>query len=242
MLGLIALMLLVAGCVDLEWETVVGSSGEVEQTTFRFITADEDMFQEAWDDLVEDQAEYVALHPYVQVSNRQDDVRYVIEVAADFAGARQEGVDLEEIVRQSPSLEVLYDVLQGAGIDPEIGFVYADYVFEPSEEFSDPFLRLLMADMGYASPVMRTITHMPGDIVSDVTAVSRHQANIVQLDSDTVQAEVNLTELDQILRLRIESYPEAGWAAEAKPVEVKPTQANPPVAQERPLLRSEERR
>lgn len=218
MLGLLTLLLLVAGCVEMEWETVVGSDGAVEHTTFRFITENEDLFKDAWNDLQSDleneRAEYETLRPYLQVSSHTDDNRYVIEVTADFEAARQSGIDLETYTRNSAAFDVFHEVLQGTGIDPETGLVYADYVFHPSEEFSDPLLRMLMADMGYTGPVVRTITHMPGEIVGDV---GRNDVHVTLLTPNRVQTEVSLTELNRTVEMRIEAEPSDGQAADANP-------------------------
>lgn len=219
MFGLLTFMLFVAGCVEMEWETVVGPDGDVEHTAFRFITDNEDLFADAWNDLQSEleneRAEFEALSPYLQVNSHSDGNRYVIEVAADFEGARQSGVDLEAYTRNSSAFNVVHEVLEGTGTDPETGLVYADYVFHPSEEFSDPLLRMLMADMGYAGPVMRTITHMPGEIVSDV---NRNDAYVTLLTPSSVQTEVSLTELNRTVAMRIESDPADRKTADASPV------------------------
>lgn len=216
MFGLLTLMFLVAGCVEMEWETVVGSDGEVEQTTFRLITDSEDLFTDAWNDLQSElqneQADYEAMQPYLQVSSQSDGSVYVIEVSADFEGARQSGVDLEAVTRNSAAFDVLHNVMQETGIDPETGWVYADYVFVPSEEFSDPFLRMLMADMGYAGPIMRTITHMPGEIVSEI---SRNDVKVTQPSPSSLQTELSLTELNRTVAIRVEADTEGRRVSES---------------------------
>lgn len=187
---LAAVALFAAGCADIEWEVTVGADGQIEEWIYRFSSEHSLVSQMAAEGLETDRPAIEALSPYLQLSTREEGKTFVAEVIADMAAARADGIDLIAAVNEIPSLEDVFVIWAGSGVEPD-GNIAVEYRLELGDA-GDGIDVVAFGDFGYT-----IITHMPGRIVR----FSHGEA----VDARTHVSSVAAAEAAGSLNIRVES-------------------------------------